>query len=467
MSDYTVEIKSFPEKLESLVSVYLGKKLIFSHKFGALILNHKLSLSGKFLVVSLANSRHEDSGKVFIFDVKDNQLLFSGFLEVGDVSEFFFLGENENLYATNCFGSYEIDKNGEVVDIEKVNYDAVMAADTYSIDFMDAYLEDNNSSKEAIRQVIHSLDRIIDSQFNQFHGVSWAAVALRKRGEYLEMLNEDDEAFLNYIDAIYLDPKIGVKRKLTTLSKKMGVNLQNFSPSTRALRIEESCKQNREIAMAKSEADWEAIRNGRTDRISSENLYVELRCSDLEQKIKWNKESELENNKNEWEYDTSSSSYSDFVHKGKQRITAIWLALLTGFVGGHKFYLGQIFQGILCILLLPTGISIIWSIIDAVRLGFMSNEKFFLNYNRNPDGSLKKHSGFSTLIKLVFILFNIFMAFYLFSIYDRAGLILGDWHNIPLLAIPIVKAKIDDAIFMWVAGDIILGAFLFFTRSNK
>ena len=280
MSKYSVEIQNFTEILESIVSVYLTNKLIFSYKFGALTHIYKLSSSGKYLVVATANSKHEDSGKVFIFDLEDKKLLFSGELKIGCISELFFLGDAEDLYATNHFGSYEVDKNGKVVELEKVHYDAIMGADTYSIDFIEPYLEDNGYSECAIRQVVYSLDRIIDDQFNQFHGVSWAATALRKRGEYLEMLGEKDEAFLNYVDAIYLNPKIGVKRKLTILSNKMGLNLEEFRPSMRALKIEESCRMHREISMAKSEASWESISNNDDVTVEFNDLLVQVKPSE-------------------------------------------------------------------------------------------------------------------------------------------------------------------------------------------
>lgn len=229
MSSYSVKVISNQERLECQVQIFNGKKLVFEHQFGALSSQYKLSPSGKYFVISLAFSNHEDSGKIFIFDVEERQLLFSGDFCIGHIYEFFYLNDTEDLYAKNHFGSYEIDKNGEVVDLEKVHSDAVLAADVYSIEYMERYLNDNKHSEKALRQVVHSLDRIIDSQFNEFHGMSWAALALRRRGEYLEMLDENQEAFLNYIDAIYLDAKIGVKRKLTRLSKILNLNWQDFT----------------------------------------------------------------------------------------------------------------------------------------------------------------------------------------------------------------------------------------------
>lgn len=278
MSNYLVKVRSSQDKLECQVQVFNGNKLVFERRFGALSSQYKLSPSGKYFVISLAFSNHEDSGKIFIFDVEERQLLFSGDFGIGHIYEFFYLNDTEDLYAKNHFGSYEIDKNGEVVDLEKVHSDAVLAADVYSIEYMERYLNDNKHSEKALRQVVHSLDRIIDSQFNEFHGMSWAALALRRRGEYLEMLDENQEAFLNYIDAIYLDAKIGVKRKLTRLSKILNLNWQDFTASDRALRIEQSCKLNREISIAKSAKDWEAIydKNGKIVGVREIELQIKL-----------------------------------------------------------------------------------------------------------------------------------------------------------------------------------------------
>lgn len=298
MSNYLVKVRSSQDKLECQVQVFNGNKLVFERRFGALSSQYKLSPSGKYFVISLAFSNHEDSGKIFIFDVEERQLLFSGDFGIGHIYEFFYLNNTEDLYAKNHFGSYEIDKNGEVVDLEKVHSDAVLAADVHSIEYMERYLNDNKHSEKALRQVVHSLDRIIDSQFNEFHGISWAALALRRRGEYLEMLDENQEAFLNYIDAIYLDPKIGVKRKLSTLSKKLGLDSKDFPPSERAERIKESCLLNREISNAKSQVAWEAIYNGRSEIIDYDIFSLEVKLDDAKRDIK-NRIKKRETNKNE------------------------------------------------------------------------------------------------------------------------------------------------------------------------
>lgn len=210
----------------------------------------------------------------------------------------------------------------------------------------------------------------------------------------------------------------------------------------------------------------------------------------------YQEKSKLLNQHNDTVVDEESfqqQTYNLFLSINRNRTTAFWLALLTGFVGGHKFYLGKPIQGILAIFLSLSGLSIIWSIIDVIRLIFMSDEKFLINYNlprlakvgvdislidrdsklwgllvRN--GSQVSHDGGKTIIgKLlmsVFIIFNVCMVVYLFSIYDRAGLVVGSGGDIPLLVRAYINAKVNDAIFTWVSGDIILGIFLFLTRQK-
>lgn len=78
-----------------------------------------------------------------------------------------------------------------------------------------------------------------------------------------------------------------------------------------------------------------------------------------------------------------------------------------------------------------------------------------------------KRSFIGRVVKCIFILFNLAMAFYLFYIYDSAGLILGSSRDMPLLAQVVVKARINDAISTWAIGAVILGMFVYFTRPKS
>ncbi len=75
---------------------------------------------------------------------------------------------------------------------------------------------------------------------------------------------------------------------------------------------------------------------------------------------------------------TLSSMGSD-----KNRVTAGVLALLLGGLGVHKFYLGQIGKGIVCILFCWTVIPEILGLIEGIRILCMSDEEFQRKYFSN------------------------------------------------------------------------------------
>ncbi|OOF63846.1 DUF4236 domain-containing protein [Rodentibacter sp. Ppn85] len=132
--------------------------------------------------------------------------------------------------------------------------------------------------------------------------------------------------------------------------------------------------------------------------------------------------------------------YSAFLSRSKNRMTAGWLALFTGFMGWHKFYLGQPIWGILYLLLLPSGLSILLSIFDVFYLVFMSDERFLTKYNakvlsslgvdinnidRNSEiwdllvrnsGKFRHNSGIlSTILKIILLVIVVLMIIGLFA----------------------------------------------------
>lgn len=68
----------------------------------------------------------------------------------------------------------------------------------------------------------------------------------------------------------------------------------------------------------------------------------------------------------------------------KSKETTIILAFFLGGIGIHRFYLGQVWKGILCILFCWTYIPLIIGLIDVIVFATMSKEKFDSKYNQLP-----------------------------------------------------------------------------------
>lgn len=65
---------------------------------------------------------------------------------------------------------------------------------------------------------------------------------------------------------------------------------------------------------------------------------------------------------------------------GKSKGMAIVLALLLGGLGVHKFYLGQMGQGILYLLLCWTGVPAIVALVDLIMYAKLSSDDFKTKY---------------------------------------------------------------------------------------
>ncbi|MDZ4682347.1 MAG: NINE protein [Saprospiraceae bacterium] len=65
----------------------------------------------------------------------------------------------------------------------------------------------------------------------------------------------------------------------------------------------------------------------------------------------------------------------------RDKTAAGFLALFTGYLGVHRFYLGQVGMGILYFLLMFTGISFVLGIIDAIVFFTMDQDRFDIKYN--------------------------------------------------------------------------------------
>ena len=67
----------------------------------------------------------------------------------------------------------------------------------------------------------------------------------------------------------------------------------------------------------------------------------------------------------------------------KNKTSAILLCLFLGWIGAHKFYLGQTSAGVLYLIFSVTGIPFIISFVELIILIIMSEDEFNGRYNNS------------------------------------------------------------------------------------
>lgn len=216
------DVRENLEKLETTFIISKDGRQIFHRTLGALASAYTLSADGRYLAVKLCNSSSDDALKGFIFDVLNNRLIFSGGVNWGFVDAFRWDGVR--LFIQNRRGWFEVGFDGQFIHPLDYYKKSMDAADTDTVDEVDAYLALSENSEEALRNVCDAMNRLISTQYGEWHGLAWAAQALRRKGEALEKLGQDEAALECYVDAVFLNEKVGVKPKIKRLTKKLGID---------------------------------------------------------------------------------------------------------------------------------------------------------------------------------------------------------------------------------------------------
>ena len=230
------DVRENIEKLETTFIVSKDGRQIFRRTLNALPSAYKLSADGSHLAVSLLNNDSDDALKGFIFDVTNDRLIFSDSVNWGFVYDFCWDGIR--LFVKNRLGWFEIGFDGEFIQPLDYYQKSMDAADTSTVYEIDAYLELSGNSEEAMKVVCDAMDRFINTLYGDWHALTWVAIALRKKGETLEKLGQDEAALECYVDAVSLHEKVGVKPKIKRLIKKLGIDSTPY-PSNRVIRFKE------------------------------------------------------------------------------------------------------------------------------------------------------------------------------------------------------------------------------------
>ncbi|MDP0346700.1 hypothetical protein Q7Z29_09445 [Glaesserella parasuis] len=252
---YRTQSEYNSDSRETIVDVYCGNELIFAKSVHSLVIYSEVSHSGKLLALSTSFGPDKDDGKIFLFDTATGREIFSKPFEFGFLQKIRF-NEDDELFASNSFGEYKLDDRGHIVDIDKAYFDIITSNDGNSLSFIYPYLERNNYSPESIKLAIFSISNLISVLSQKYNDTYLGARAYRIRGELFEKNNDLANAVNDFTDALFLDEKIGVKRKLSSLKKKLGLMNVESLPSERAIEIFENGKKIDRINQEEQAKAW-------------------------------------------------------------------------------------------------------------------------------------------------------------------------------------------------------------------
>lgn len=214
----------FGEGLKSSFhAFYPDGRPIGEWNFSANMLNTGISISGKFAIAQLANSSSDDGGCLVLFDLVAGKLLWKKLPESGWANTYEFDETNQRLRL--CYGGgrkYSYTLSGDFLDQEVLEMDQILKGTLYEralgIESRIAKLvpdddvENSWLNEQIVRSVVEAKKARDDKMAARFY---------RLLGELYERTSEQSKAIDAYRNAILADPKVGVKRRLGALEKRL------------------------------------------------------------------------------------------------------------------------------------------------------------------------------------------------------------------------------------------------------
>lgn len=210
----------FSDEHDSIFYAYdnSGSKLV-SQYFSANLNYSLISDDGRFAVSSLCNSNSDDSGLIAIFDLQKGTLIAKIYPEddLGLLSSISSI-DKTITFDYNDLGKFRYDFDGIFIDKEKLHDALIENGSVFHLleKVKNTKKIDDYAAKKIIILINNALDKGVD-KYPKAH----KAQVYRWIGEIYEKLKNIDEAIKNYEIALMIDPKVGIKRRLNLLKKRI------------------------------------------------------------------------------------------------------------------------------------------------------------------------------------------------------------------------------------------------------
>ncbi len=207
-----------------------GTFYVFSHDGSVLIrqtlkaniYNSALSENGLLAACQTAIAPEPDGNRLTAFDVSSGTTIFSVHPETQWANAYEFSEQNRFVaVAIDGIGTFWYDSNGRFLNPEKY-HQARLSCDKFNEILLAAeeLLKKPDLTAEQAETALLAISRARTLGADADTG--WKAKALKLQGLAYEFLNEKEKAILVFEEALSLNPKIGVKSKITKLRKSLG-----------------------------------------------------------------------------------------------------------------------------------------------------------------------------------------------------------------------------------------------------
>ncbi|MGB4101454.1 MAG: tetratricopeptide repeat protein [Alphaproteobacteria bacterium] len=195
-------------------------EVVIERYFEANIYNSAISPKGILAVCQTCNAKCDDGNKLTAFEISSGRQLFSVTPSTGWADRYEFDEDSYQIIVVHDrIGKFRYDIKGTFLDTQKFDADKLMSDDSVSILLTVEQNLKTETSQEELEYLLKSTLRAKSLQVKEPNG--WDSVALKLEGITLEKLGRIDKAIVAYQEALSLNPKIGVAKRLSTLQKKL------------------------------------------------------------------------------------------------------------------------------------------------------------------------------------------------------------------------------------------------------
>ncbi|CRM14469.1 hypothetical protein [Pseudomonas sp. 24 E 1] len=219
---FCLEDWHFGSTLSGTFSVFdPSGSVILAKELTANILTSGISRHGKYAFCATANSPTDHGNKVFLFDLVNRVEMYNvtpkaGWPDSYEVDE----STGELMALFKDMGSFRYDIHGQFVDTDQLGY-ANLNSSRYDRIILAAekILGEGDLTDGRTQEVLTAVQRA--RSLGADENPAWKPTALKVQGLAHEQLSQYAEAVQVYEEALALNPKIGVKRRLTSVSKRI------------------------------------------------------------------------------------------------------------------------------------------------------------------------------------------------------------------------------------------------------